>query len=256
MPIGFHVSLNEYFLGHQWKMSESVTAVQSPLHGYRFSVVMFDVQAAFAALCQEAVFDRFPQLKVLLLETGGGWIAHFLERMDAKHKLLRWKTGLKHYPSEYFRRQCWISFDPDETTIPAMVKHCGANTFIWVSDFPHFDASPAAVEETNAAISALTPSEQRLILATTSHTSINYRSPPGHGRSWSRRLVSHLAEVHLYLSSQKDWVRRVVTLKIITNDSATTMVTGPGLRGPPSTGSGPAPATKQSFGDRAASSSP
>jgi predicted TIM-barrel fold metal-dependent hydrolase len=164
MPIGFHVSLNEYFLGHQWKMSESVTAVQSPLHGYRFSVVMFDVQAAFAALCQGAVFDRFPRLKVLLLETGGGWIAHFLERMDAKHKLLSWKTGLKHYPSEYFKRQCWISFDPDETTIPAMVKHCGADRFIWASDFPHFDASPAAVEETKAAISSLTPSEQQLIL--------------------------------------------------------------------------------------------
>ncbi len=164
MPIGFHVSLNEYFLGHQWKMTESVTAVQSPLHGYRFSVVMFDVQAAFAALCQGAVFDRFPQLKVLLLETGGGWIAHFLERLDAKHKLLSWKTGLKHYPSEYFRRQCWISFDPHETTIPAMVKHCGADKFIWASDFPHFDASPAAVAETKAAISSLSPSEQQLIL--------------------------------------------------------------------------------------------
>ena len=164
LPIGFHVALNEYFLGHQWKMTESVTAVQSPLHGYRFSVVMFDVQAAFAALCQGAVFDRFPQLKVLLLETGGGWIAHFLERLDAKHKLLRWKTGLKHYPSEYFRRQCWISFDPDETTIPAMVKHCGADKFIWASDFPHFDASPAAVEETKAAISSLPESDQQLIL--------------------------------------------------------------------------------------------
>jgi predicted TIM-barrel fold metal-dependent hydrolase len=164
LPIGFHVALNEYFLGHQWKMTESVTAVQSPLHGYRFSVVMFDVQAAFAALCQGAVFDRFPQLKVLLLETGGGWIAHFLERLDAKHKLLSWKTGLQHYPSEYFRRQCWISFDPDETTIPAMVKHCGADKFIWASDFPHFDASPAAVEETKAAISSLPACEQQLIL--------------------------------------------------------------------------------------------
>jgi len=164
MPIGFHVALNEYFLGHQWRMTESVIAVQSPLHGYRFSVVMFDVQAAFAALCQGAVFDRFPQLKVLLLETGGGWIAHFLERLDAKHKLLSWKTGLKHYPSEYFHRQCWISFDPDETTIPAMVKHCGADKFIWASDFPHFDASPAAVEETKEAISSLPASDQRLIL--------------------------------------------------------------------------------------------
>jgi len=164
MPIGFHVALNEYFLGHQWKMTESVTAVQSPLHGYRFSVVMFDVQAAFAALCQGAVFDRFPQLKVLLLETGGGWIAHFLERLDAKHKLLSWKTGLKHYPSEYFRRQCWISFDPDETTIPAMVQHCGADKFIWASDFPHFDASPTAVAETKAAISSLSARDQQLIL--------------------------------------------------------------------------------------------
>ena len=164
MPIGFHVALNEYFLGHQWRMTESATAVQSPLHGYRFSVVMFDVQAAFAALCQGAVFDRFPQLKVLLLETGGGWIAHFLERLDAKHKLLSWKTGLKHSPSEYFRRQCWISFDPDETTIPAMVQHCGADKFIWASDFPHFDASPTAVEETKAAISSLSKSDQQLIL--------------------------------------------------------------------------------------------
>jgi uncharacterized protein len=164
IPIGFHVALNEYFLGHQWKMTESVTAVQSPLHGYRFSVVMFDVQAAFAALCQGAVFDRFPQLKVLLLETGGGWIAHFLERLDAKHKLLSWKTGLKHSPSEYFRRQCWISFDPDETTIPAMVQHCGADKFIWASDFPHFDASPVAVEETKEAISSLPEKDQRLIL--------------------------------------------------------------------------------------------
>ena len=164
MPIGFHVALNEYFLGHQWRMTESVTAVGSPLHGYRFSVVMFDVQAAFAALCQGAVFDRFPQLKVLLLETGGGWIAHFLERLDAKHKLLSWKTGLKQYPSEYFRRQCWISFDPDETTIPEMVKHCGADKFIWASDFPHFDASPKAVEETKEAISSLPQSDQQLIL--------------------------------------------------------------------------------------------
>jgi hypothetical protein len=34
------------------------------------------------------VFDRFARLKVFLLETGCGWIAHFLERLDAKHKFL------------------------------------------------------------------------------------------------------------------------------------------------------------------------
>jgi len=106
----------------------------------------------------------FPALKVLLLETGGGWIAYFLERLDAKHRHLGWRTGLKHSPSEYFRRQCWISFDPDESTIPAMVERCGADKFMWASDFPHFDASPRALAETRAAIAPLSASDQRKIL--------------------------------------------------------------------------------------------
>ena len=163
LPIGMHVATNDYFLGHQWKMSESVMAINSALHFYRQTCIQFDVQAAFASLCL-GVFDRFPQLKVLLLETGGGWIAHFLERLDTKHKLLGWKTDMKQKPSEYFHRQCWISFDPDETTLPAMIKHCGAEKFLWASDFPHFDASPEPVKEVKEAVAALPVSVQQLIL--------------------------------------------------------------------------------------------
>ena len=39
-----------------------------------------------------------------------------------------------------------------------------ADKFIWASDFPHFDASPAAVEETRQAVSSLPDEAQRLIL--------------------------------------------------------------------------------------------
>jgi predicted TIM-barrel fold metal-dependent hydrolase len=163
LPIGMHVAANEYFLGHQWKLGESVMAINSTLHFYRQTCVQFDVQAAFSSLCL-GVFDRFPRLKVLLLETGGGWIAHFLERLDAKHKLLGWKTDMKHKPSEYFRRQCWISFDPDETTLPAMVERCGADRFLWASDFPHFDASPEPVKEVKEAIGLLPIGVQQKIL--------------------------------------------------------------------------------------------
>jgi len=35
LPIGMHVATNDYVLGHQWKMSESVMAVNSALHFYR-----------------------------------------------------------------------------------------------------------------------------------------------------------------------------------------------------------------------------
>jgi len=164
LPIGFHVATNDYFLGHQWKMEESPMAITSKLHFYRQTCIQFDVQAAFAALCLGGVFDRFPALKVLLLETGAGWIAHFLERLDDKYKHLGWKTDMRDKPSNYFRRQCWISLDPDETTIPAMVERCGADRFIWASDFPHFDASTEPVQETRKAIAPLSESDQKKIL--------------------------------------------------------------------------------------------
>jgi predicted TIM-barrel fold metal-dependent hydrolase len=155
--------VNDYFLGHQWKLAESVMAIASSLHFYRQTCIQFDMQAAFASLCL-GVCDRFPQLKVLLLETGCGWIAHFLERLDAKYKFLGWKTDMKQKPSEYFCRQRWISFDPDETTIPAMVERCGPERFLWASDFPHFDASPEPVKETKEAVASLPASIQQKIL--------------------------------------------------------------------------------------------
>jgi len=32
LPIGIHVATNDYFLGHQWKLAESVMAVTSSLY--------------------------------------------------------------------------------------------------------------------------------------------------------------------------------------------------------------------------------
>ncbi|MBI3795674.1 MAG: amidohydrolase family protein, partial [Deltaproteobacteria bacterium] len=34
LPIGMHVATNDYFLGHQWKMAESVMTINSALHFY------------------------------------------------------------------------------------------------------------------------------------------------------------------------------------------------------------------------------
>lgn len=164
LSIGFHVALNENYLGHQW-MTKEQTSLTDDHFLYMMSVpFVADEQAAFASLFQGAVFDRFPKLRIVLLETGGGWIAHLLERMDSKYRRIGYKTGLKMLPTEYFKRQCWISFDPDETTIPDMVKRYGAEKFMWATDFPHWDASPAALEESKAAIVSLPKGDQQKIL--------------------------------------------------------------------------------------------
>ena len=164
LSIGFHTAVHEDFLGHQWISEEHADFMDESFVYFQCLPLVADVQAAFAALLQGAVFDRFPKLKVNFLEVGAGWIPHALDRWDSKYKKIGYKTGLKHVPSEYFARQCWISFDPDETTIPYMAQRYGAERFIWASDFPHWDGSLDALGETKEAIAPLSAQEQQCIL--------------------------------------------------------------------------------------------
>jgi predicted TIM-barrel fold metal-dependent hydrolase len=97
------------------------------------------VRHAFTTLFQFGVFDRFPRLRVVVLESGAGWIGYWLDRMDAVYAAPVAGIPLREKPSVYFRRQCWISCDPDERTIPAMMELLGAERFFWASDFPHPD---------------------------------------------------------------------------------------------------------------------
>ena len=115
--------------------------VRGPGQHFFLNVTSADaVRHAFTSLFQFAVFDRFPRLKLVLLESGGGWIGYWLDRMDGyASSLLGLVVPLKEKPSHYFGRQCWISCDPDERTIPALMELYGEDRFFWASDFPHPD---------------------------------------------------------------------------------------------------------------------
>ena len=58
---------------------------------------------------------------------------------------------LSEKPSYYFRRQCFISADPDERTIPAMMQLVGEDKFFWASDYPHPDHPGNYLDELRAA---------------------------------------------------------------------------------------------------------
>ncbi|MEL6984821.1 MAG: amidohydrolase family protein, partial [Actinomycetota bacterium] len=96
------------------------------------------VRHQFTSLFDYGVFDKFPRLKVLVLESGGGWIGYWLDRIDAVygHTFIGGRVPLEHKPSDYFRDRIWISCDPDERTIPALAERFGVDRFLWASDFP------------------------------------------------------------------------------------------------------------------------
>jgi predicted TIM-barrel fold metal-dependent hydrolase len=103
---------------------------------------------------------------VLIVESGGGWVASLIERMDEQVAAFpleaRW---LKLLPSEYFKRQCWVSFDPGEKTLGATAELLGTDRVLWASDFPHPDAKyPGVVAELRATIGGLPEDAQGRIL--------------------------------------------------------------------------------------------
>lgn len=106
--------------------------------------------AACAGLILTGTLERHPRLKVAFLESGAGWLPYWLARLDAH--FATWRElfpALRLAPSEYFRRQCVVSADPDEASLEAVVRHVGDDCIVWASDYPHPDACfPGAVAKT------------------------------------------------------------------------------------------------------------
>ncbi|HEV2310004.1 MAG TPA: amidohydrolase family protein [Acidimicrobiia bacterium] len=118
-----------------------------------------DVMSAICYLTAGGVAERFPGTKFIFLEANGGWLIPWLERLDHHAKKFSWDVPwLKMLPSEYFRRQCWISFDPDESMLAFTANSplCGADRIIWASDYPHPDAKfPGVTAELADALAGL-----------------------------------------------------------------------------------------------------
>jgi predicted TIM-barrel fold metal-dependent hydrolase len=125
------------------------------------------VRHQFTTLFDYGVFDKFPHLKVIVLESGGGWIGYWLDRIDAVygHTFIGRRVPLEHKPSDYFRERVWISCDPDERMVPALVERFG-DRFMWASDFPHADHTPEYIVDLDELADSLTEPHRAQFLGT------------------------------------------------------------------------------------------
>lgn len=108
----------------------------------------------FRHLVMGGVLERHPDLKVVLTESGMGWIPRELRKMDLVYESMRGKAGgdvaydadsavdgLSLRPSEYWHRQCYAGatfMHPSETAVRDQV---GVDRILWGSDYPHLEAS-------------------------------------------------------------------------------------------------------------------
>jgi predicted TIM-barrel fold metal-dependent hydrolase len=92
---------------------------------------MEDTMTAY--LCH-GVFSRFPKLRVASIESGGDWVAGFLDHVaDTYNKM---PQAFEEDPVEQFKSHVWIS-PFHEDNLDLLIDTIGADHVLFGSDYPH-----------------------------------------------------------------------------------------------------------------------
>jgi predicted TIM-barrel fold metal-dependent hydrolase len=142
VPLGFHEGSGSQLR----QVGEQFGANTMLKHIYSHPVEMMLTTGAF---CAGGILARHPRLRVAFLEGNCSWVPFLLWRMDEHWEWLGdvYAKELTMAPSEYFKRQCFVSVECDEEPVKHVIDAIGDDRIVFSTDFPHGDSKfPRAVE--------------------------------------------------------------------------------------------------------------
>ena len=163
MPLSLHVGTA------RWRPGADITSIgtQDP---FFFANREYDVRESINAMIFGGVFERYPKLKVGVVEFEVAWAPYFISRMDEFYrqravgvKLQRFKGGA--LPSDFFRNNVFIGFQEDDLGIE-LRHHIGVDNLLWGSDYPHAESTfPKSREILDRILQGVPEAEQAKIAA-------------------------------------------------------------------------------------------
>lgn len=144
VPICFHGGGQNYL-----KPDFSLEIFDDCMMWHTFSQPL-GIMVTAVSLCAGGVLERFPKLRVGLLEGNCSWAQWLFHRLDEHYEWMGWfeAPNLTKDPSEYFKSNCFLSVEPDEKTAVQYVEWFGDDNLLFSTDYPHGDSEyPHAVEK-------------------------------------------------------------------------------------------------------------
>jgi uncharacterized protein len=102
----------------------------------------------FIDLFAWGILERHPKLRLVMAESGAGWLPWVVQELDYRHWRL-WEAqdfwqdkGIEQYqtkPSDLFKRQVYVTFQEDYVAMK-LLEFFGEDKILWASDYPHPDS--------------------------------------------------------------------------------------------------------------------
>lgn len=105
-----------------------------------YMMLWYAPQTWLTAMIYDGAFQRFPDLRGGVIESGAGWAPDFLRQLDFAHKNFSrtdpYLKAMDRLPSEYIRRA--VKFTPFQgEDVGRMIRDAGPDLFLFSSDYPH-----------------------------------------------------------------------------------------------------------------------
>ena len=110
------------------------------------------------------VFERFPRLKVAVVEFELAWVPHFLRSLDYTYRERQFEADYRFKgdarPSDFFHSNVYLSFQEDDIGI-RLRDVIGVDSLMWGSDYPHAESTFPRSQEILDSILEGVPQEER-----------------------------------------------------------------------------------------------
>lgn len=142
LPLGFHEATGS-------RSRQSGEQFEPNFGLRRIYAQPFEQMLGLGSFLGGGILERHPKLRIAFLEANCSWLPWLLWRLDEGYEREGdiFMTDLRMAPSEYFKRQCFISVEPDEAPARHTIEEFGCDQLVFSTDYPHGDSKyPHAVD--------------------------------------------------------------------------------------------------------------
>ena len=115
----------------------------APRDALAYMSIQYNAELFLAAMIFDGVFERFPRLRVAVVELGASWIISWMKQLDQSFKAFRRLQDLsqvKMQPSEYVLKHIKLTPFAGED-IGWLLKSGAEDMLMFASDYPHHEGS-------------------------------------------------------------------------------------------------------------------